>query len=60
MIWAFCPLFEKIKENINLHIRNVFEEGELNESSVVKEYLITAADDKDYRTKYYKLDVTIK
>lgn len=53
-------LFQTTKQNISLHIRNVFEEGALNESSVVKEYLTTAADGKDYRTKYYNLDVIIK
>ena len=52
-------LFQTTKQNISLHILNVFEEGELNEHSVVKEYLTTAADGKDYRTKYYNLDVII-
>jgi len=49
-------LFQTTKQNISLHIRNVFKEGELVEISVVKEYLTTAADGKDYRTKYYNLD----
>src|ERR1035437_5466967 len=52
-------LFQTTKQNISLHIRNVFEEGELDEISVVKEYLTTAADSKNYRTKYYNLDVII-
>jgi hypothetical protein len=39
-------LFQTTKQNISLHIKNIFEEGELVESSVVKEYLTTAADGK--------------
>ena len=37
-------LFQTSKQNISLHISNVFKEGELNPNSVVKEYLTTAAD----------------
>ncbi|GGI82489.1 virulence RhuM family protein [Legionella impletisoli] len=52
-------LFKKSKQNISLHIRNIFNEGELDENSVVKESLTTAADGKEYKTKYYNLDVII-
>jgi len=52
-------LFQSSKQNISLHIRNLFTESELDETSVVKEYLTTAADGKNYRTKYYNLDVII-
>jgi hypothetical protein len=52
-------LFQTTKQNISLHIKNIFEEGELEENSVVKEYLTTAADGKNYRTKHYNLDVII-
>ncbi len=52
-------LFQRTKQNVSLHIRNVFQEGELQEDSVVKEYLTTAADGKQYKTKYYNLDVII-
>lgn len=52
-------LFQTTKQNISLHIKNMFDEGELNENSVVKEYLTTAADGKNYRTKHYNLDVII-
>ncbi len=52
-------LFQTSKQNISLHIRNIFEEGELEENSVVKEYLTTASDGKNYRTKSYNLDVII-
>ncbi len=52
-------LFQSSKQNISLHIRNIFSDNELDENSVVKEYLTTAADGKMYRTKYYNLDVII-
>jgi len=52
-------LFQTTKQNVSLHIKNCFEEGELDENSVVKEYLTTAADGKKYATKYYNLDVII-
>jgi len=54
-----ADLFENTKQNISLHTRNVFREGELDESSVVKESLTTASDGKKYRTKYFNLDVVI-
>lgn len=52
-------LFQTSKQNVSLHIQNVFREGELRENSVVKESLTTAADGKDYPTKYFNLDVII-
>lgn len=52
-------LFQSTKQNISLHINNIFKEDELQRNSVVKEYLTTAADGKRYRTKYYSLDVII-
>ena len=52
-------LFETTKQNVSLHIRNCFKEGELEEGAVVKEYLTTALDGKKYKTKYYNLDVVI-
>lgn len=52
-------LFDKTKQNISLHIRNIFKEGELAEEAVVKESLTTAADGKRYNTKFYNLDVII-
>ncbi len=47
------------KQNVSLHINNIFREGELMQNSVVKESLTTAGDGKNYRTKYYNLDVII-
>lgn len=52
-------LFQKSKATISEHIKNVFEEGELNESAVVRNFRTTAADGKNYDTNYYNLDVII-
>lgn len=52
-------LFSKTKQNISLHIKNIFEESELLREAVVKEYLTTARDGKSYKTFYYSLDVVI-
>ena len=52
-------MFQTTRNNITLHIRNIFKEGELEESSVCKESLLTAADGKRYKTKFYSLDVII-
>ena len=52
-------LFQSSKQNISLHINNIFKEGELQSESVVKDYLTTASDGKNYRYKLYNLDVII-
>ena len=54
-----AELYQTTKQNISLHIRNIFDEGELQPDSVVKEYLTTAADGKQYRTKFYNLDMIL-
>ena len=54
-----AELFQTTKQNVSLHIQNVFSEGELAEISVVKESLTTAADGKKYATKFYDLNVII-
>lgn len=54
-----AELYQTTKQNISLHIRNILDEKELEENSVVKEYLTTAADAKSYRTKYYNLDMIL-
>ena len=56
---AMAELFDTTKQNISGHIQNIFKEGELNEKSVVKESLTTAKDGKNYKTKFYNLDVVI-
>ena len=52
-------LFDTSKQNVSLHINNCFKEGELDIDSVVKDFLTTASDGKNYKTKYYNLDVII-
>jgi len=54
-----AELFQTTKQNVSLHINNIFKEKELEEQSVVKDSLTTAIDGKSYRTKYYCLDVII-
>jgi hypothetical protein len=54
-----AELFQTTVPNINIHLRNIFLEGELELDSVIKDYLITAADGKGYYTKHYNLDAII-
>lgn len=52
-------LFDTSRNNITLHISNIFKENELNENSVCKDSLLTASDGKRYKTRLYNLDVII-
>jgi hypothetical protein len=54
-----AQLFQTSVPNLSMHIRNILAEGELRAESVIKEFLTTAADGKNYRTSYYNLDVII-
>ena len=54
-----AELFNKDKRTISEHIRNIFNEGELVENSVVRNFRTTAADGKNYEINYYNLDVII-
>ena len=54
-----AELFQTTVANINIHLKNILEEGELKENSVIKDYLITASDGKKYNTKFYNLDAII-
>ncbi len=54
-----AELFDTSKQNISYHLSNIFKDNELDENSVVKEFLTTAADGKNYKTKFYNLDVII-
>ena len=56
---AMAELFDTTRNNITMHIKNIFAEGELEEKSVSKESLLTAKDGKNYKTKFYNLDVII-
>ena len=52
-------LFQTTRNNITLHITNIFKEKELEEETVCKDSLLTAKDGKKYKTKLYCLDVII-
>jgi hypothetical protein len=52
-------LFQTSRQNVSLHIKNVFEEGELKEDSSVKEYLTELSDGRKVSAKHYNLDVII-
>ena len=54
-----CELYQTSKSNISEHIKHIFEEGELEENAVVRKFRTTAADGKQYNTKYYNLDMII-
>lgn len=50
-------LFQRDKSTISRHIKNIFEDGELEEKSVVAFFATTASDGKTYQVAYYNLDV---
>lgn len=52
-------LYQSSKANISEHIKHIFEEGELEENSVVRNFRTTAADGKTYNTKFYNLNMII-
>ena len=52
-------LFECSSDNISLHLKHIFQEGELEESSVTEYFSATASDGKNYRTRFYNLDAII-
>lgn len=52
-------LYQSSKANISEHIKHIFEEGELEENSVVRNFRTTATDGKFYNTKFYNLDMII-
>lgn len=45
--------------NISLHLKNIFESGELERKLVIKKYLTTASDGKIYNINYYNLDAEV-
>jgi hypothetical protein len=54
-----AELFNTSKQNISLHLKNIFADKELSEGSVVKDSLTTAGDGKQYRTALYNLDAIL-
>ena len=54
-----AELFATSKPNISMHIANILKEKELSKFSVVKEFLTTAADGKNYNVVFYSLEMII-
>ena len=54
-----AELFSRDKSTISRHIKNLFNEGELDRNSVVAKFATTAADRKTYQVDYFNLDVII-
>lgn len=54
-----ADLFDCSSDNISLHLKNIFDDGELNFHSVTEEFSATAVDGKNYKTKFYNLDAII-
>lgn len=52
-------LFGKAKGTISEHIKHIFEDGELEETSVVRLFRTTAADGKTYEVAHYNLDMVL-
>jgi hypothetical protein len=56
---VMAELFDTTKQNISMHLKNIFNERELEENSVVKDFLTTASDGKTYKMQFYSLDAII-
>ncbi len=54
-----AQLFDVSTDNVGLHLKNIFADGELEEKSVTEESSVTAADGKNYLTKLYNLDAIL-
>jgi hypothetical protein len=54
-----AELFDTTKQNVSLHIINILEDNELDANSVVKDYLTTASDGKNYTVTFYSLDMIL-
>lgn len=56
---SMAQLFECSIDNISLHLKNIFKDGELVPETVIEEFSATASDGKQYKTKFYNLDAVI-
>ena len=54
-----CELYNTSKANVSEHIKHIFDDGELDEESVVRKFRTTAADGKSYNVNFYNLDMII-
>lgn len=63
MVWMnqnqLAELFATSVPNISMHISNILKEGELEQNSVIKDYLTTASDGKEYRVTFYSLEMIL-
>ena len=63
MVWLtqaqLAELYQSSKANVSEHIKNIFDEGELDKNSVVRKFRTTASDGKNYEVNYYNLDMII-
>ena len=63
MVWMnqnqLAELFDTSVPNISMHISKILKEGELSADSVIKDYLTTAADGKDYKVTFYSLEMIL-
>ena len=56
---VMANLYDTTKNNISMHLKNIFDEGELQKDAVVKKFLTTASDGKNYNVLHYNLDAII-
>ncbi len=56
---VMANLYDTTKQNISYHLNNIFKEEELIKNSVVKDFLTTASDGKNYNVLHYNLDAII-
>ena len=56
---VIASLYGTTKNNVSMHLKNIFEAGELNKEAVVKKILTTAEDNKNYNVLHYNLDAII-
>ena len=56
---AMAELFDCSTDNVSLHLKNIFTEGELDKNSVTEKISATATDGKNYLTQFYNLDAII-
>ena len=56
---VMANLYDTTKNNISMHLKNIFDEGELEKDTVVKKFLTTASDGKNYNVLHYNLDAII-
>ena len=62
-VWLTQKLIAKLFDvqipTVNEHLKNILNSGELEENSVIRKFLITASDGKNYKTKHYNLETII-